>query len=57
MLDEKSKGKEVSITAPVVRRGQLIDVMTALKQSMERVPARPARKKAKTGQRKRQSAS
>jgi non-homologous end joining protein Ku len=35
MLDEKSKGKEVSITVPAARHGQLIDLMDALKQSME----------------------
>jgi hypothetical protein len=45
MLDEKSKDKEVSITTPTVRHGQLIDLMTALKQSMERAAARPTRKK------------
>ena len=45
MLDEKSKGKEIVIeTAPAPKHGQLIDIMEALKRSMERVPAkkRPA---------------
>ena len=45
MLDEKSKGKEiVTGAAPAPKRGQVIDIMEALKRSMERVPAkkRPA---------------
>jgi non-homologous end joining protein Ku len=45
MLDEKSKGQEVIIDiAPAPKRGQVIDIMEALKRSMERVPAkkRPA---------------
>jgi DNA end-binding protein Ku len=45
MLDEKSKGKEIVIDkAPPPKHGQLIDIMEALKRSMERVPAkkRPA---------------
>jgi DNA end-binding protein Ku len=54
MLDEKSKGKEVSITVPPVRHGQIIDLMDALKQSMERVPPR---KKAAAGQKRRRKAS
>jgi DNA end-binding protein Ku len=41
MLDEKSKGKEiVTGAAPAPKRGQVIDVMEALKRSMERVPAK-----------------
>jgi DNA end-binding protein Ku len=33
MLDEKSKGKEITVTAPAApRQGQLIDLMQALKQ-------------------------
>jgi DNA end-binding protein Ku len=49
MLDEKSKGREITVTAPEVRRhGQVIDLMQALKQSMER--ARP--RKARAGSRK-----
>jgi DNA end-binding protein Ku len=45
MLDEKSKGKEIVIdTAPAPKHGQVMDIMEALKRSMERVPAkkRPA---------------
>jgi DNA end-binding protein Ku len=45
MLDEKSKGKEIVIDkAPEPKHGQVIDIMEALKRSMERVPAkkRPA---------------
>jgi DNA end-binding protein Ku len=41
MLDEKSKGKEIVIDkAPVPKHGQVIDIMEALKRSMERVPAK-----------------
>ena len=46
MLDEKSKGKEIVIgKAPAPKHGQVIDIMEALKRSMERVPAKkkPAR--------------
>ena len=41
MLDEKSKGKEIVIgKAPAPKHGQVIDIMEALKRSMERVPAK-----------------
>ena len=41
MLDEKSKGKEIVIDkAPEPKHGQVIDIMEALKRSMERVPAK-----------------
>jgi DNA end-binding protein Ku len=41
MLDEKSKGKEVTISAPVPQRGgKVVDIMEALKRSMERIPAK-----------------
>ena len=41
MLDEKSKGKEIVIDkAPAPKHGQVIDIMEALKRSMERVPAK-----------------
>ena len=41
MLDEKSKGKEIAIDkAPAPKHGQVIDIMEALKRSMERVPAK-----------------
>src|ERR671912_1426737 len=41
MLDKKSKGKEIVIdAAPAPKRGQVIDIMEALKRSMERVPAK-----------------
>jgi DNA end-binding protein Ku len=41
MLDEKSKGKEVTIAAPAPQRGaKVVDIMEALKRSMERVPAK-----------------
>jgi non-homologous end joining protein Ku len=45
MLDEKAKGRDIVISAaPAPKRGQVIDIMEALKRSMERVPAkkRPA---------------
>ena len=41
MPDEKSKGKEVIIAAPPPHRGaKVVDIMEALKRSMERVPAK-----------------
>ena len=41
MLDEKSKGKEIVIgKAPAPKHGQVIDIMEALKRSMERIPAK-----------------
>ena len=45
MIDEKSKGKEIVIgTAPPPKHGQVIDIIEALKRSMQGVPAkkRPA---------------
>ena len=41
MLEEKSKGKEIVIDqAPTPKPGQVIDIMEALRRSMERVPAK-----------------
>ena len=41
MLDEKSKGKEVTIPAPAPQRGgKVVDIMEALNRSMERIPAK-----------------
>jgi DNA end-binding protein Ku len=41
MLDEKSKGKEVTIAPPAPKRGgKVVNIMEALKRSMERVPAK-----------------
>jgi DNA end-binding protein Ku len=42
MLDEKSKGKDIVIdTAPAPQRGEkVVDIMEALKRSMERIPAK-----------------
>jgi DNA end-binding protein Ku len=54
MLNEKSKGKEISITVPPARHGQLIDLLEALKQSMEKVPAK---RKAAAGQKRRKKVS
>jgi non-homologous end joining protein Ku len=42
MLDEKSKGKEIVIdTAPAPKHGQVIDIMEALKRSMENIFDQP----------------
>jgi DNA end-binding protein Ku len=55
MLDEKSKGWEFTIAAAAApRHGQIIDLMQALKQSIEK--AKPKQKAAPT-QRKRKTAS
>lgn len=41
MLDERSTGKDVTIAAPVPERGgKGVDIMEALKRSMERIPAK-----------------
>ncbi len=41
MLDEKAKGRDIVIgAAPAPKRGQVIDIMEALRRSMERVPAK-----------------
>jgi DNA end-binding protein Ku len=55
MLDEKSKGQEITVAAPEApRHGQIIDLMQALKQSIEK--AKP-KQKAAPAQRKRKTAS
>ena len=55
MLDEKSKGGEITVTAPEApQRAQIIDLMQALKQSIEK--AKPKQKTA-PAQRKRKTAS
>jgi DNA end-binding protein Ku len=55
MLDEKSKGQEITVAVPEApRHGQIIDLMQALKQSIEK--AKPTQKAAPT-QRKRKTAS
>ena len=55
MLDEKSKGREITVAAPEApRHGQIIDLMQALKQSIEK--AKP-KQKAAPAQRKRKTAS
>jgi non-homologous end joining protein Ku len=53
MLDQKSKGREITVAAPEApRHGQIIDLMQALKQSIEEVrpkaKAIPAKGKRKT---------
>ena len=41
MLDEKAKGRNIVISAaPAPKRGQVINIMEALKRSMERGPAK-----------------
>lgn len=59
MLDEKAEGEEVTVTAPEApRRGKVIDLMEALKQSMEKAPARKRpRSKAAAGKKRRKRAS
>jgi DNA end-binding protein Ku len=55
MLEEKSKGQEITVAAPdAPRHAQIIDLMQALKQSIEK--AKP-KEKAAPGQRKRKTAS
>jgi DNA end-binding protein Ku len=55
MLDEKSKGQEITVSAPAApRHGEIIDLMQALKQSIEK--AKP-KQKAAVAQRKRKIAS
>jgi DNA end-binding protein Ku len=53
MLDEKSKGREITVAPPEApRHGQIIDLMQALKQSIEHArpeaKAIPAKGKRKT---------
>jgi len=55
MLDEKSKGQEITVVAPEApQHAQIIDLMQALKQSIEK--AKPKQKAAPT-QRKRKTAA
>jgi DNA end-binding protein Ku len=55
MLEEKSKGQEITVTAPEApRHAQIIDLMQALKQSIEQAKPKP---KAASVQRKRKAAS
>ena len=54
MLDEKSKGQEITITAPEApARAQIINLIQALKQSIEKAKpkqkAAPAQRKRKNG--------
>ena len=54
MLDEKSKSQEITIAAPEApRHGQIIDLMRALKHSIEKAQPKP---KAVPAQRKRKTA-
>jgi non-homologous end joining protein Ku len=55
LLDEKSKGQEITIAAPEAPwHGQIIDLMKALKESIEK--AKP-KQKAAAARRKRKTAS
>src|SRR5262245_42883785 len=55
LLEEKSKGQEITVTAPEApQRAQIIDLMQALKQSIEK--AKPTQKAA-PAQRNRKTAS
>src|SRR5262249_37762685 len=55
MLDEKSKGGEITVTAPEApQRAQIIDLMQALKQSIEKVKPK---QKAAQSEHKRKTAS
>jgi len=55
MLDETSKGQEITVTAPEApQHAQIIDLIQALKQSIEK--AKP-KQKAAPAQRKRKTAS
>jgi DNA end-binding protein Ku len=56
MLGEKSKGKEIVIDkAPAPKHGQVIDIMEALRRSMERVPAKRVARSAATKKKKKVS--
>ena len=53
MLEEKSKGQEITVPAPEApQRAQIIDLMQALKQSLEKAKPKqkvtPAQRKRKT---------
>jgi non-homologous end joining protein Ku len=55
MLEEKSKGQEITVAAPAApRHGEIIDLMQALKQSIDK--AKPKQKET-AAQRKRKTAS
>jgi DNA end-binding protein Ku len=55
ILEEKSKGQDITVAAPEApRHAQIIDLMQALKQSIEKAKPKP---KAAAVQRKRKTAS
>src|SRR5262245_28320911 len=57
MLEEKSKGGEITVAAPEApQRAQIIDLMQALKQSIEKAKPKQKQKAAPT-QRKRKTAA
>ena len=55
LIEAKRKGKEV-LSAPVARRAPVIDMMTALKKSLESQQHRPARAKPGPGTQRRRTA-
>jgi DNA end-binding protein Ku len=55
LIEAKRKGKEV-LSAPVARRAPVIDMMTALKKSLESREHRPARAKPGPGRQRRRTA-
>jgi DNA end-binding protein Ku len=60
MVEQKTKGKEITIQPPAERRGKVVDIFAALKQSLEQAaPQRqrqPARQSARKTSRKRRKA-
>jgi DNA end-binding protein Ku len=43
LVDEKAEGKEITLAQPVAQRGQVIDLMAALKESLEKTGPRQKR--------------
>lgn len=43
LVNEKAEGKEITLAQPVVQRGQVIDLMAALKESLEKTGPRQKR--------------
>jgi non-homologous end joining protein Ku len=53
MLVEKSKGQEITIPPPAPQRGgKVVNIMEALKRSMERIPTKRRLAKAVTAKKK-----
>jgi non-homologous end joining protein Ku len=43
LVNEKAEGKEITLAQPVAQRGQVIDLMAALKESLEKTGPRQKR--------------